>query len=228
MAETTFTKPPATPLKGGGGKGISKVMFGLPMWAWLAIIGVAIVLAVYMRSQGSEEPAEEEYVDPEAEYETDYSEPAAGSGGDSGAAADEWAEFPEVDDEEPTEEEDDPGFVFNINTGQDDQPAGHAKKKKKKPGQKGKPGKGKPGKPGNKPGKGKPGKGGGNGKQGQKAQPGKANPKGKPKPSTRAGVNRKVVGGGGAPARKPVAAVHKPPVKKVAAPAHKPQPKKRR
>jgi len=71
MAETAFKVPP-----GGkpAGKGISKRVLGLPLWAWIAISATAIIIALYLRSQQPADDATggEEYVD-------DYTDPMGGA-----------------------------------------------------------------------------------------------------------------------------------------------------
>lgn len=71
MAEpTSFKVPPG----GKAGKGISKKVLGLPMWAWIAISATAILVALYLRSQ---QPADD--ATGEDEYMDDYADPNAGT-----------------------------------------------------------------------------------------------------------------------------------------------------
>lgn len=51
------------PLKGGAGKGIGKKVMGLPLWAWIAICGTAIIVALYLRSKQPADTAADEYTD---------------------------------------------------------------------------------------------------------------------------------------------------------------------
>lgn len=113
MAESTFKSgSPTPPTKGTKGPGgfFTKVVFGMPMWAWLSILAGAVILALYLRSRNAEADAglDEE----SADWEQVTEDNTAGGVYDEGVAYDQTDGYPGsdgfedfIEDEESVDEE---------------------------------------------------------------------------------------------------------------------------